>query len=306
MRLREIRHLLEHYSDKFTYSARGINNNSDYEITGLQSVFNAINELSVLDFLEDDIKRFQAFGPIYYSKTPNDVMHLKADTYHKVKFYIEIAAEKVNGFQTLIDNSIPKQEDNIVSVKLPPYKELGELSTFFKTLNTAFQSGLMNNEIKGSYEFKNFDTGSSWVDIIINSTVVLQFFGNLIQTAQNVHRNTIEAQLMRTQLERLDLQREAMESVKEALDNSINAVVNAEIDNLTGNKNYDPEAIAELKLSVKTFAQLINEGAQFHPPLNSPQEVTQAFPEVPRTEQITGPAGLLEQLSSNLGNNQIE
>jgi hypothetical protein len=302
MRLRETRFLLGKYNGKIEFKAQRLNNN-DYQITGLQSAINAIDNLSVLGFLDADIARLKKLGNVYYSKSPDDKMQVTPSIHSQIKEAISIVNEKIDGYLNLIDNSIPKQEENVISVKLPSYSDLNDLSDFFKNLNIALRSGLMNDKIKGSYQLKNFDTGSMWVDLLIGGSV-LHFFGKLIETAQNIQQKSIQTQQMRVQLRTLEVQQEALEQVKTALDTQINAVVEGEIKNLTGDKKFDPEALGELKLSIKTFSELIHEGAQFHPPLDAPQEVTQSFPQVPSISQLEGTTGFLEDLSSKLNNGQ--
>lgn len=293
MRLREIRSLLGKYSAEITFTDSSLSNGT-IQVTGLEKTINTINKLSVLGFLDPDIKRLKKYPTIYSAKSPDDVMILNSKDYESIRKIVLTAKEKIEGFQTLIDNSVPKNEKDVVSIKLPQYEDLDDLSHFFKSLNLALKSGLLNDSIKGSFKFQNFDTGSMWIDVVIGSAVI-QFFGKIIETAQNIQQKSIETQIMKQNLKNLKLQGDALEQIKVALDLQINTVVDAEIKNLTGETQFDPEALGELKLSVKTFAQLLHEGTQFHPQLNAPAEVVNSFPDI--QSQIEGTAGLIDSIS---------
>lgn len=306
MRLREIKFLLAKYSDKIVYQEQQLNNGNSYRVIGLEKAINAINQLSVLGFLDPDIERLKQFDTVYYSKSKDDQMILEKATHFEVKNIIRIAKEKTEGFQALIANSISEHKDDIVSVKLPEYNDLNDLSVFFKNLNQALKTGLMNDEIKANYHLQSFDTGSMWVDIAVTSGAAIKFLGEIIKTAMSVKEQSYQLQASKTHLSMLKIKEETLKDLQAAVDVQLDAIVEAETQRLKGEKEIDPEALNDIKHSVKTFSQLINEGAQFHPSLDAPQEVSESFPEPPKTELLGQAQGLLEQLASNLEDDDNE
>ncbi|WP_148359542.1 hypothetical protein [Peribacillus simplex] len=295
MRLREVREVLRTYDENIKYKVE--KNGSNYTVHGLEKSFNTINALSVLGFLDEDIERLKTLDSVYHSRTINDSIVLKPETFEKVKSYISIIKEKINGYQKLISNSIPEPQENVISVKLPQYEDLDDLTEFFGKLNKALRLGLKNNEINGSYSLKNFDTGSLWIDLAI-ATGVINFLGQIIEKAQNIQMKSTESQIMKVNLKKLEIEQNVMVKMETALDKQIDAVVDAEIGNLTtkGDIN-DPDAINDIKHSIRMFSELIHQGAQFHPPLNAPEEVVNSFPEVPKPYSLESPQTLLESLS---------
>ncbi|MBU8612122.1 MULTISPECIES: hypothetical protein [Bacillus] len=300
MRLRDMKYMLDKYNSQIAIKVS--NSGHKKMITGLQKSLNAINELSCLGFLDDDIKRFESLGNIYHLRSPEDKVEVESIISTQIVSYINIVKEKLNGFITLIDKSVSKQDKNTVSVKLPNFNTLDELEKFTKKLNKAFQSGITNKEIDGQFNLQGFDTGSMWMEILVSSSAALLILGKIIDAAQKIAINSqqylnAKALYERTVLqnEQVKKQTEASDAFLEGLQKSINAITDAEIKNVIEGSDYSAEAIGEIKKSAELFAGLINEGAQFHPSLDAPTEAVEAFPESPQS--LEEPQKLLETLT---------
>lgn len=309
MRLRETRDLLKKYGYLIEYSEEKLSN-GDYHVYGLQRAINAIDNLAVLGIFDGDIKRLKFFETIYLSRNSEDKMRLSQDNHHAIKRIIDTAREKVDGYQKLISNSIPEREENVVSIKLPQYNDLNDLSKFFKELDNAMHTGLATQNFQDEYKLQNFDTGSLWIDIIMGSSAVVGFLGELITTAMNVKEKSYQVQITQNLLEQqLELQqsnKEQLEFVRGLFNDQMNTIVNAELQLLKGNKDIDTEGLNQMRTSVRLFADLINKGTHFYSPLNAPEEVKKAFPTQPKTEALNEPKNLLEQKLSYLEDNQSD
>lgn len=297
-----MKYMLDKYNSQIAITVS--NSGHKKMITGLQKSLNAINELSCLDFLDDDIKRFESLGNIYHLRSPEDKVEVESLISNQIVSYINIVKEKLNGFITLIDKSMSKQDKNTVSVKLPNFNTLDELEKFTKKLNKAFQSGITNKEIDGQFNLQGFDTGSMWMEILVSSSAALLILGKIIDAAQKIAINSqqylnAKALYERTVLqnEQVKKQTEASDAFLEGLQKSINAITDAEIKNVIEGSDYSAEAIGEIKKSAELFAGLINDGAQFHPSLDAPPEAVEAFPESPQS--LEEPQKLLETLTEN-------
>ncbi len=58
----------------------------------------AINELSKLGFLDDDIERFKDLGSIYYSRVPEDKIEVDNHIANQITNHIKIVKEKITWF----------------------------------------------------------------------------------------------------------------------------------------------------------------------------------------------------------------
>lgn len=216
MRLRDMKYMLDKYNSQIAIKVS--NSGHKKMITGLQKSLNAINELSCLGFLDDDIKRFESLGNIYHLRSPEDKVEVESIISTQIVSYINIVKEKLNGFITLIDKSVSKQDKNTVSVKLPNFNTLDELEKFTKKLNKAFQSGITNKEIDGQFNLQGFDTGSMWMEILVSSSAALLILGKIIDAAQKIAINSQQYLNAKALYERTVLQNEQVKKQTEASD----------------------------------------------------------------------------------------
>lgn len=305
MRVREIKNLLDNYNKQIGVSVSHVPHSNRKTVLNLQKSLDAINELSKLGFLDDDIERFKDIGSIYYSRVPEDKIEVDNHIDNQITNHIKIVKEKLRGFGILIDQSVSDQNENVISVKLPQYNSLEELEKFIKKLNNAFQNGITLEEINGHYKLQGFDTGSMWIDILVNSSAAVIFVGQLIDAAINISKRSQELLITKANIEKLALQNEQLKlqvetskALLDGIEKGIDTITDAEIKNVTEGANYSTESIGHIKQSVKIFAELLHEGTQFHPSLDAPSETVEAFPEPQKN--LEEPQQLLETLADNL------
>ncbi|MEC3796855.1 hypothetical protein A6g_10315 [Bacillus velezensis] len=303
MRLRELRAILGQYKDKIKYESKAIQHSSKTDVYGLQKTFNAINQVAKLGFLDADIKRLSRFESVYNFRSKNDSMRLEISEYREIDTTINIIKEKIEGYQKLLSISIPENEENVLSVRLPQYKEISDLKEFFDKLEKALHNGLKIEENTGDgqkYQLQNFDTGSLWVDILFNKESLL-LFGQLIKLAINYQKASLTQRKMELEVEHLELDLELKKTYTDAIKQRLKLTLDAETKNLESSGNYSEESINSMRMSIQTLGNLMNEGTQFHTPLNAPDDVRQAMPEPPETKVIDTIQNLLESVTEQQG-----
>ncbi len=73
-----------------------------------------------------------------------------------------------------------------------------------------FQNGITLEEINGHYKLQGFDTGSMWIDILVNSSAAVIFVGQLIDAAINISKRSQELLITKANIEKLALQNEQL------------------------------------------------------------------------------------------------
>ncbi|MCY8792324.1 hypothetical protein MOE00_08340 [Bacillus inaquosorum] len=295
MRLRETRELLRKYRDKLEldYEQR---KDGRIALMGVEKLINNINALAKLGFFDADIERLKQYPNVYYGRSTSDIFIVEPALFNTLNGIFQSIIEKVDAILKVLDISIPEQRENIISVKLPDYKELDELSDFFKNLDLALRCGLKVSEVNGDYSLENFDTGSMWVDVFFSASSLV-FFGKLLELTVNYRKSSTELEITRKNLELLAIQSEHQASLKEAIEKQLKLLADQQVKLLQEDgKNYDQDSLASIRKSIQLLSDLINKGTQFHPPLDAPKEVTQSFPESLRTELLETSRGLLEDV----------
>ncbi len=302
MRLREIKSMLNEYGNNIKVKSETIANSSDKMVLGLQKSINNIEGLSVLGFLDPDIKRLKTLGEqIYYMRSTDDKIRVDSKVYNKIKQHVQIINEKITGFQQLIDHAIPENRENVINIKLPDYQEIDKLGAFYKDLDLALRTGLTIKELEGTYKLQNFDSGSLWTEIVLNNVGSILFFGKLLKLTIEINKQSTENKIAKKKLDELiadsDVANQPLsESLKQQLDSEIDKKIDEKISSLQlENQELSPESKTSIRKSIKTLSDLLDEGTKFYPSSEEVDDVKQAFPELPK--QLTEPQKLLKEHS---------
>lgn len=288
MRLRDMKQLLIDNIDDLEFEYERVGNSSQYDIFGFQKTIKAVNNLRELDFLKNEITELSQLENIYYDKSISDRIRVDGNSYSNFKNLIKVIANKCTATLEAFDQAIPDQQEYSISVRLPDYKSLDELSKFFSKLNTSLEQAIVNDKIKGKITIQNFDSGSLWVELLLGGASALRFVGTLVRTAAVVRNKSYHVMMLEQQARTLEIKNDTLEDLQKGLSKSINVLVEAETKNLLNQEGieYDPEYLEKMKYSVKMLAELINEGTQIHPSYLAEKENIANFPEFDKLDQI--------------------
>lgn len=167
MRLRDLKQLLLDNIEKLEFEYKNISIR-EVEISGFQKAVNAVNNLKDLKFLDDEINELTQLENIYYDKSIHDRIKVDSDSFNSFHDLIKDIKIKCTAVLEAIDQAIPDQQSHSISVKLPDYKNLDQLSKFFSKLNKSLEQAIVNDKIKGSVTIQNFDSGSLWVELLLD------------------------------------------------------------------------------------------------------------------------------------------
>lgn len=297
MRLRDMKQLLIDNIDNLEFETKKINSDA-FDLFGFQKVITAVNNLKELDFLENEINDLSQLENIYYDKSISDRIRVDKGSYSSFVNLINVIKNKCTATLEAFDQAIPNQEQYSISVRLPDYKNLDQLSKFFSKLNTSLEQAIVNEKINGKISIQNFDSGSLWVELILGGHFALQFVGALARTAAVVRNQTFQLSILEQQARTLEIKNDTLEDLQKGLSKSINALVETETKNLLNQEGIDcdPEYLEKMKYSVKTLAELINEGTEIHPSYLAEPEYTKDFPDYKKLDLIES---TIKQIESN-------
>lgn len=284
--------------ENLDFTSKRINN--DYvEMIGFQKAVNAVNNLKELAFLEKEVNELSKLENIYYDKSIVDRVKVDNSTFNNFNNLIKVIENKCTATLEAFDQAIPDQQEYSISVRLPDYKNLDELSKFFSKLNKSLEQAIVNDKIKGNITIQNFDSGSLWVELLLGGVVALKFVGALTHTAAVVRNRTYQFKLLEQQARTLEIKNDTLEDLQKGLSKNIDVLVEAETKNLLNQEGieYNPEYLENLKYSVKVMAELINEGTQIHPSYIADQAHTLQFPDFSQIDQIESTIKQIESIS---------
>lgn len=298
MRLRDMKQLLINNIDDLEFESKRIGTSDQYDISGFQKAIKAVNNLRELDFLENEINKLSQLDNIYYDKSIKDRIRIDGKSYNSFKNLIDVIKYKCTAALEAFDQAIPDQQEYSISVRLPDYKNLDELSKFFSKLNTSLEQAIVNDKVQGKITIQNFDSGSLWVELLLGGAYALRFVGALVRTAVVVRNKSYQTMILEQHARTLDIKNDTLEDLQKGLSKSISVLVEAETKNLLNQEDmeYDPEYLESMKHSVKMLAELINEGTQIHPSYLAEKKHTVNFPEFDKLDQIES---TIKQIETN-------
>lgn len=277
-----MKQILRDNIDHLEYKEQETSNNNVFILKGTQRVVQTIDDLKQLNFLTSEIAQLKSLKNIYYSRVEPDEIQVSRDVAQRFRKVIDETYTKTIAVLDAIDQAIPDQEENSISIRLPDYTDLEQLQKFFNKLNHSLGRALNIDEVNGSIKIQNFDSGSLWIELVINGGAkAMGLVGSLIGTAIIVSKEIRKAKLMQLQIESLQIKNDTMKDMQSAMSKQLKVIVEAETKNLLNEQKIrcEPEDLERMKNSVETLAGLIFEGTRIQPSLNAPDEVAEQFPD---------------------------
>lgn len=313
MRLRDIKKILDDNLEHLELNYEYRENNTKALLTGFQKTLKALDNLTVLNFLEKDLAAIQNVYLMYGYRSQNDKQVVEVSTFNTFNTQLQHIKLKCQATSAAIEEALPEQEELSISVKLPKYNDLSELASFFHDLNKVLNQTLVNDYLKGNVKLNSFDSGSYWVEIAIGSMVGLKFVAHLVKSAAVIRKELLQGDILKQQLTQLKRFNEGIdtEAIEQAHKQQIKEIVKAEVANLINNNDNidktDNEFASRLGHSLEILGELIKKGTEIHHSLNAPEEITKLFPNYEELNLIEseimkigpGPAAIDEIETSN-------
>jgi len=280
MRLREIKQILEENVDKLK-----VNNSSDvggakYEITNFQDLYVAIRNIEQLAFIEEDIAHLDKMTSIFHDKSAKVI--IDGTGLKNLNEIIKVIKLKVDTVIMAIDVALPEQNPNSVSIKLPSYTDLSMVSDFIKEIDTILNLTLVD-QYKGNVKLQNFDTGSNWIEIILQNKDAVIFLGAIVGcTIKFMQSSYLQWKQTEHTINALNTNEEAKQLILKSLGDTVNFQAQSHASALMKDFNIESshqEYHTELSYSIQKLAELMSHGTQIHTALNAPEETKEAFPD---------------------------
>jgi hypothetical protein len=202
-----------------------------------------------------------------------------------------------------LDQILPEQDEKTVSFKLPKEGDFNEVIQDLAAINTAIVQNVVNEKISGVVVVKSWLPGSLWIDLYLGSTAAVTLVGGIAWSAAVVRKKWHEASIMEKIADSMDIKNQMLDGIKEGVKEHIKLVIESEAKNLLSHNFAEAdnhEQIGRLKLAIKTFADLVERGAEVHPALKAPEQVKNLFPDFTKLDVIESKTKLLKEKSDSV------
>lgn len=204
----------------------------------------------------------------------------------------------ITALRETLNAIVPEQDEKTVSIKLPEERDFKEVIQDLDSLNTAISQNVINEKISGSVSVKSWQPGSLWIDIYLGSVAAVTLVGGLAWAAAVVRKKWHEATIMENIAGSMEIKNEMLENLRKGVKEHVKLTIESEAKNLlfhnfSEDDNHDQ--IERLKHGIKTFADLIERGAEIHPALKAPENVKNLFPNFAKLDLVESKQKLIEE-----------
>lgn len=296
MRLKEIENTLSGINFKdIQLSIDDIPNPGQSALKNINKFKSFLEVIEPITIYDDDIKKLKE-SEIY--QTASDSLKLNDTSaysiYSVAKYILNSSSSLLLVFQKLLPNS--NQES--VSVKLPEPSDFEALVKTMSILQKSISQVILHKDIEGSIKINNWEFGSFWLDLFLGTQAAVAVVSSIAWSAAVVSKKFNENKILVKSLRAMEIKNESLEDILESQKAMTRKLIENET-NLVLDKHFtdkDPEHFGRVKSTIKTFAKLIQDGAEIHPSLMAPEDVKNLFPNYKKIESIASKIKRIEKL----------
>lgn len=278
MRLGKIRNIVSEVvnsADQIAVEAEAVFGGQAYKISQYNDLIEALEVVSEQEWNDVDFSPVKAILSKYNDSPIQTVTNTE---YDQINAYIAAVNQKLPIFLGIIKTMVDDQDSKTINIKLPDnIKTIADLDKFNKRLVEIFK----RFNLAGEFEFKGFDRGTSWYEILITGELLYRYFLACMGVAiAIVHfkKTFYEAEnaklAYKAAVKKINKSETQFlnEVISEKLEADITEVI-SEIEKTDG--KTAPELHSELVTATTELVKELGHGTEFHLSLNPPSYVNE-------------------------------
>lgn len=252
-------------------------NNTLYEISNLKELRVIISDLESMRLFES-VTKILLDSAIF--TTSNDTIKVQANENSLISIQLNLLKSLIENFYEVLKSTVPEESIDSINIKLPPVNDFDELSKVSREIHVGLTQVIFNEEVNGQTRIISVENGSIWLNVLVGTTAVT-VIASLVWSAAVIFKKIQEGKLLEEQVRGLKVKNESLEDILKAQKAETNLMIQAEAEHLNSEhfKVNAPENIQKIKNSITIFAELIGKGAEIHPALVAPENVSNLFPD---------------------------
>jgi hypothetical protein len=291
MKIKELKANLSKIKEALNFKYEEIKQSTSQNTINTISVFsnlisfrNGINAIESTGLLKNEIAQIKTSGIF---STAKDELTINVNEARGIRVPMDSLVKIVIALNQSLAEITGTTRDNSISVKLPNVNDFDDLAKTSSIFHTILTQSIINDEIKGQVKIDSVENGSIWLDIYLGSAPALALVGGLAWSAAVVYKKIQEGRIIEEHVKSLKIKNESLMEIKDAQKKAIDLMIEAEANQLYS-ENFktadNHEQIERLKHSIKLLSEQIDKGAEIHPALNTPENVTNLFPDMKHME----------------------
>jgi hypothetical protein len=270
------------------------------QVKNLNAFRNVVNRLAGVPPLARFANAIQS-SPIF--RNPADQFQTDPNAVAQLRQQSEALFAAAVTLKEILAGTVPEVPPETVVITLPSQKDLTTTTDFLQQFQKALAPLVFEPSIDGKIEVLHWQSGSLLVFIFVGTMAAISMIARTLQAAaiayQEVQKGRATAahvDLLKEHVKQEQIKSALASTIAEAQQERIKAVVDqqsraVELEIFNNNEN---ERLERIKHSVRTLADLFEQGATISPALTLPQAEQAKFPDVDHLLAVTPPIKQLE------------
>jgi len=275
--LKLIKTQLQNIQTRLNWKSELVSNNSLFLISNLKELRLIISNL-------DSMNLFKTATTVLMDSaiftTSNDTIRVQPNENSIIVNELQILKSLIENFTEVLKSTVPEESTDSINIKLPPINDFDELSKVSREIHLGLTQVIFNDEVGGQTRIISVENGSIWLNVLVGTTAVT-VIASLVWSASVIYKKIQEGKLLEEQVRGLKVKNDSLEDILKAQKAETNLMIQAEAEHVNSEhfKENAPENIEKIKNSISIFADLIGKGAEIHPALVAPENVSNLFPD---------------------------
>jgi hypothetical protein len=268
-----------------------------FEISNLKEIRTIISNLDSMNLFET-ITQNLLNSAIF--TTSNDSIRVQSSENSQIVSQLNLLKDLIENFAEVLKSTVPEETADSINIKLPSINDFDELSKVSREIHIGLTQVIFNDEIEGQTRIISVENGSIWLNVLVGTTAVT-VIASLVWSAAVIYKKIQEGKLLEEQVRGLKVKNESLEDILKAQKAETSLMIQAEAEHVNSEhfKINAPENIEKIKNSISIFAELIGKGAEIHPALVAPENVSNLFPDPSKLIGLESKIKRLTNPSSN-------
>ncbi|MCH8127143.1 hypothetical protein IIC38_14495 [candidate division KSB1 bacterium] len=244
-----------------------------------------INEIDDLNIFKDAINILYKTDLYTYA---GDSFSVDLDSFNKFWPFVLKIFNGAIGLLEILDNIVVNPKAHSILIKLPDKNDFSQLVNNMASINKSLEQLVLHDDIKGKIVITNWHYSSFWIELMLGSQAALVLLGSIAWSSSVIYKKLNEAMIIGQHVKSLKIKNDSLEDIKQGQKILIEQLLELESKNVL-KKHYpngDNEQTERIKLSIKSFAKLIQQGSEIHPALNAPEDVANLFPDFKQLDSV--------------------
>lgn len=275
--LKLIKTQLQNIQTRLNWKSELVSNNTLFLISNLKELRLIISNL-------DSMNLFKTATTVLMDSaiftTSNDTIRVQPSENSIIVNELQILKSLIENFTEVLKSTVPEESTDSINIKLPPINDFDELSKVSREIHLGLTQVIFNEEVGGQTRIISVENGSIWLNVLVGTTAVT-VIASLVWSASVIYKKIQEGKLLEEQVRGLKVKNDSLEDILKAQKAETNLMIQAEAEHVNSEhfKENAPENIEKIKNSISIFADLIGKGAEIHPALVAPENVSNLFPD---------------------------